>query len=136
MFIEQHAFFDCLNLKSVVVPKSVSGITEYSLGFILDEENVFTPNWRKVDPEFIIYGYTNSVAEEYALFHGINFIPIGELEVLYGDVTGDGMVDLADVILLSKYIAAPTKNYLSREQKTPLISTATEKSPCLMHFCS
>lgn len=52
----------CSSLESVVIPQSVTSIGLYSFA--------------ECSPDFVIYGYANSYAEEYALQNGYKFIDV------------------------------------------------------------
>jgi hypothetical protein len=71
--IVSDAFLNCSELNSITVPKSVASIGEHALGYTIDDSV-----YRKVDG-FTIYGYKNSVAEDYANSNGFTFVPIDEM---------------------------------------------------------
>ena len=55
---------------------------------------------------FTLYGYANSSAEQYGVEYQYPFASIGE-PVITGDITGDGVVDLADAKALFLYSMIP-----------------------------
>lgn len=66
--IEADAFLKCKNINAVIVPKTVTYIGEFALGYTLDE------NGEKVKKEgFVIWGRAGSEAEKYAVNNGITF---------------------------------------------------------------
>ena len=93
--IEQYAFCECSKLKSIIIPKKVTQIGDYALGYdsALNKMNGFT-----------IYGYSGTAAEEYANNNGFTFIPLDEKRIS-GDATGDGKVNIADVIRIQQKLA-------------------------------
>ena len=72
-YIGKYAFDACPGLKSITIPGSVEYIGDYSLGYAYDDGD----NTVKYD-DFIIYGFSGSVAEKYADENGFEFISIGE----------------------------------------------------------
>ena len=97
-FIDEGAFYMCPNLKSVTVPKSVETIEMWALGF--NDDNYIAV--RKDD--FVIKGYRNTEAEIYAGDFDIEFIDLG-FETS-GDINADGIFNIADVVLLQKWLLA------------------------------
>lgn len=68
------------------------------------------------------YGYSDSTMHFSALSNGYDFICLDEVEettttsaplVLYGDINNDGVVSIADIIILLKYFEDPYRNGLS-----------------------
>lgn len=93
--IELWAFLDCPNLKSVTIPKSVTTIENYAFGF------VDTGSDKEVVDGFIVYGYSGTAAQEYAEKYGLKFEALD-----IGDVNNDGQVNIADAVMLQKWILA------------------------------
>lgn len=69
--IGECAFLDCKSLKSITIPASVDKIGDYAFGFITNGEK------KELVPDFVIYGYTGTAAEEYANKYGVKFESIG-----------------------------------------------------------
>ena len=69
--IGEGAFLDCPCLVNVKIPASVENIGDYAFGFLTDGDKM------KLDPRFVIYGYTGTAAEEYADKFGITFESMG-----------------------------------------------------------
>lgn len=66
--IEADAFLKCKNINAVIVPKTVTYIGEFALGYTLNE------NGEKIKKEgFVIWGRAGSEAEKYAINNGIAF---------------------------------------------------------------
>ncbi|MCQ2513930.1 MAG: dockerin type I repeat-containing protein [Ruminococcus sp.] len=55
--------------------------------------------------QYKIYGYSNTVAEQYAEANEIEFVPLEDNRVT-GDVNGDGLINVLDVSELQKYIVS------------------------------
>lgn len=70
------AFIAQPNLKSVVIPSSVTEIGEYAFGYGISEP-IF--GYEKY-PDFTIYGYPNTAAEAYAKENGFTFIDLTDAE--------------------------------------------------------
>ena len=100
MTIEPAAFKVDNKLKSITIPKSVELIDSYSFGW--DWDNEANDNI-KVE-KFTIYGYSGTPAETYAKENGFTFIPLDE-ERTPGDATGDGKLNIADVIRIQQKLA-------------------------------
>ena len=75
IYIGEHAFADCINLKSVTIPASVTYIGYCAFGYVYDEDSC---EYVKVE-SFTIYGYTNSEAYAYARENGFKFVSLGEV---------------------------------------------------------
>ena len=66
--IEADVFLKCKNISAVIVPKTVTYIGEFALGYTLNE------NGEKIKKEgFVIWGRAGSEAEKYAIENGITF---------------------------------------------------------------
>ena len=81
------AFSNCSKLKFATIPYSVRKI----------ENGAF----KNCNADFIMYGYSHSIAAIYASKNGITFVPIDDT-VFYGDVNKDGYIDIKDVTYLQK----------------------------------
>lgn len=122
--IYKGAFGSCKNLTEVVIPKSVVKI--YDSAFLgcqkLQSITVMNPKCvlsKNAIGEFgIIYGYTNSTAEEYAIKQNREFIALEESTLTYGDANVDGIVDLSDAVLIMQSLANPNKYGLSGSDKS------------------
>ncbi len=93
------AFDDCINLKSVTIPKSITSIEYNAFGYYYDMETYDT---KKVDG-FTITGYAGTAAEDYANENGFEFIALEEKKS--GDIDGSGAVDAKDRMTITRYIA-------------------------------
>ena len=88
--IDKNAFNSCIKLEKLFIPRSVTSI----------DPTAFT-NCEKL----VIYGYSDSFAEHYALIYGYDFVAVDAY--LPGDLTGDEFVDINDAILLLQYSMFP-----------------------------
>lgn len=84
------AFYNYENLTTIIVPNSVAG--ELSLGFVGDTKA----------ENLTIVGVKGSSAEQYAEHYGFRFIELNEVS---GDTNGDGVADIADSLMISRYDA-------------------------------
>ncbi len=91
------AFAECSNLTMAVIPESVT--------------NFYVDIFSDVSPDFTICGILGSAAETYANENGFPFVSMEhdpvEPTFLLGDITGDGIIDIADALLLFKYSMMP-----------------------------
>lgn len=80
--IEEYTFYHCINLKEIVIPKSIITIEDRGVGImeIREYENEKKLSYKKKGeqsvPGFVIKGERDSAAEEYANKNGIRFIEI------------------------------------------------------------
>ena len=97
--IEQAAFINCLNIKSITVSANVAEIQDTAFGAYYGMAN---------DPiyieDFTVYGFTGSEAEKYANKNNLIFVGISEL--LVGDVNRDGDINIKDATAIQKHLAA------------------------------
>ena len=95
--IDDYAFYSTA-ITEVTIPKEVTTIGEMALGYVYDSSSGKT-----VVPEnYIIRGYANSAAEEYAKSNNITFIALadeGDIVTIGGAVTSYG--DGSDQVLIS-----------------------------------
>jgi hypothetical protein len=100
--IGRYAFSGCDSLEKIWIPESVVDIEDYALGY----------TGSKVSEILTIYGYSESLAEAYAVENNIPFVAISS-ETVAGDVNGDGTFTIADVVLLQKWLlAAPNASLM------------------------
>ncbi len=92
--VEDYAFHFCNSLKSVSIPASVTEIGQeafgYSDGYFGDPDFPY--------PDFTVYGYARTAAEEYANANGFEFIPLSDADGSFGavDTNGDGEISTAE----------------------------------------
>lgn len=83
---------------------------EYSVS---DESSVSYNDWENVKTgDIVIHGYSNSTAQAYAEKYERKFELIEETSIS-GDVNGDGLFNLADVVLFQKWLLATPKAELA-----------------------
>jgi len=92
-YIENNAFLGCNGITSIIIPKSVTLIGDFSLGYIFYNQ--------KID-NFKIYGYLNSNAESYAQENEFVFIALEEVKPQLGDLDFDGNVTIEDLVIIKK----------------------------------
>lgn len=98
--IKTNAFYNCTELKSVTVPESVTSIGKQALGY-----SYFTDRGYAIIDGFVMYGYEGSKAQEYAEENNIDFIALSDTSIV-GDVNNDGVFNIADAVLLQKWLLA------------------------------
>lgn len=111
------AFGDCYQLTSVILPENVTkvDIVAFENCCNLQSVSIYNPDCeiyghRNTIPSDIIYGYQGSTAESYSKNYSISFIPLDTF-LVKGDVNADGIFDIADVVLLQKWLlAVPNTN--------------------------
>lgn len=97
------AFENCPEIKEVFVPASVDEIGQFAFGYTYsyneetDDESEFPVEG------FVIKGYKNTKAEEYANEHGFKF---EEVSQLLGDSDLDGVITIKDATAIQKYLAS------------------------------
>lgn len=104
--IELHAFFNCINLKSVtILNKDIDNIHKSTIGLYSVAENK-----ANIVDDLVIYGYTGSTAEEYAniIKHihkdaNIKFVYLDTPKIT-GDFNNDEKVSLIDLMLLKRKV--------------------------------
>lgn len=99
--VENIAGINCESLVEVNIPKSIKNI-DSQLGYY---SNKLYNKGNKIE-NFIINGYTNTIAETYAKENGFTFISLGNVENTLGDVNGDGVISILDATEIQKYLAS------------------------------
>ena len=104
------AFGSCYHLTSVILPENVSSIDIVAFEDCCNLESVTVSDpdceiydHRNTISSDVIYGYTDSTAESYAETYGNTFIAIDSIPVR-GDVNADGVLTVADVVSLQKWL--------------------------------
>ncbi len=96
--------------KTLAAAKTATDIYIYDPGCEIFDSKKTIPASYKVSLEndyltgsIVIHGYENSTAQAYAEKYGRLFEPIGD-DALSGDVNGDGLFDIADLVLIQKWL--------------------------------
>ncbi len=111
--IDDYAFMGCTNLESITIenPECVIYDKKSTISNICDFAN------DKISFDGTIYGYENSTAQAYAEKYGYKFEALEpENEIVPGDITGNGKIDLYDAIDICKYIMG-MKTFTEEEMK-------------------
>ena len=129
--IGSHAFSGCTGLTNVTIPKSVTslGVQAFYDCASLNAVTILNPDCRIPEMSFdngydnvnktrkyngTIYGYEGSTAQAWAEKHGCIFKSIEEANLdIMGDVNMDGAFNIADVILLQKWLLAVPDTHLA-----------------------
>lgn len=85
--------FQCRDLTSVRIPKSVDFIDSFSFGYDIGNNK---------ESNFKIYGYLNSSAESYAKDNGFKFIAIDETIYQPGDLNNDRVITTKDLLIMKE----------------------------------
>ena len=100
-FIDDSAFSSCSKLKKITIPPTVREL----------DYQVF---W---DTDVTIKGYTGSPAEAYAEQYEIPFVAIGSVSAqaseLCGDANADGVFDVSDAVLVSRYVVMDKSAFIT-----------------------
>ena len=92
----EDAFVNCTALKEVVFTERIKWIEDHAFGYQKDKRG----NYTRYDG-LTFYGVPGTVAETYALENDIPFVCINSV----GDLDDSGDMDIADVVLLSRFLA-------------------------------
>lgn len=93
--IEEYTFIMCENIKEITLPKSIEYIAPFSIGFTSPYS---------LTEDFVLYGWSNTIVEEYAKNNEITFIAIAA-DIPVGDINLNGKITVQDVTLLQRYCA-------------------------------
>lgn len=106
--IGEGAFNACDSLKSITIPNSVMEIGKNAFGY-----HIYYGENYKID-NLIIYCYSNTVGEQYAIDNGFDYILLDGEQSL-GDLSGDGQITTADVGIINSFargVISPTPEQL------------------------
>lgn len=101
-------FANCSSLKSITIPNSVMEIGKNAFGY-----HIYYGENYKID-NLIIYCYSNTVGEQYAIDNGFDYILLDGEQTL-GDLSGDGQITTADVGIINSFargVISPTPEQL------------------------
>ena len=107
--IDSEAFHGCKSLTEITIPKSVTSIGDMaffkcSISSTILNSECEIGNYNHFD---YIYGYENSTAQTYAEKNNCKFESLEEApekETATGDINGDGEFNIADAVILQKYL--------------------------------
>ena len=111
--LEGYGFNNCSSLESIEIPENVKKLdTNTFFGCNLSCITVNNPDMEIIStddyvlPVEMICGHKDSTAQKYAEQYDIDF---SALSFISGDANLDGMVNLADVVLIMQSLANPSK---------------------------
>ena len=108
--IADYAFWGCTSLTDITIPDSVTSIGERAFADCTSLTNITIPEsvvsigdnaFENCTSFKAITGYPGTEAERYAKDNEIEFIALSD-DLLPGDITGDGSVDIADSLFVAR----------------------------------
>ena len=121
--ISTGAFHDCYNIETVTMPYNVTSIGDYVFDSCYNLKSITIPNIAASVGNYTFFscsgltitGHGGSTSQSYA---ENNRIPFTALAIIYGDIKGDGTVDVSDVIFTLQLLASGNTEELCESQKT------------------
>ncbi len=122
-----HTFKGCSSLKSMTIPENITSIEDYAFQGCSELTKIIIENpeceiendENTISDTATIYGYKDSTAQAYAEKYKRNFVVLddkpSDSKIIKGDVTGDGTIDIADVVAVASYVGDSTQNQLSND---------------------
>lgn len=101
--IDDYAFNGCRHLLSITIPSSVTSIGEKAFGYTAPDAD---GNCKKIEG-FVIYGFKDTAAHQYAIDNGFEFVeleaPLMDYEI--GDVDRDNTLSILDATVIQRHLA-------------------------------
>lgn len=105
MTINNRAFYNCPKLTNILIPNKVKEIGLSAFGYEGDIfDNYDEYGFENVINNFKIQGYSETTAETYASENSIEFISLGNIPILLGDVNADNKINITDATEIQKYL--------------------------------
>lgn len=103
--ISSRAFYNCPKLTNILIPNKVKEIGLSAFGYEGDIfDNYDEYGSENVINNFKIQGYSETTAETYASENSIEFISLGNIPILLGDVNADSKINITDATEIQKYL--------------------------------
>ncbi len=110
--IDMYAFAYCKALEEVTIPENTvymdfaafAECEALSKITVLNPDCIIYPAAETISENAVIYGYTDSTAEEYAVMFDRQFVALNNIPKVKGDVNADGEFNVADAVMLQKYL--------------------------------
>ena len=107
-----YAFAYCKALEELTIPENTvyMDFAAFAECEALSKITVFNPDCiiypatETISGNAVIYGYTGSTAEEYAVMFDRQFVALDNIPKVKGDVNADGEFNVADAVMLQKYL--------------------------------
>ena len=110
--IAEDSFLNCTAMEKIVFDEYVQEIGDHALGYTMDSDG----NYIRCEG-LTIYGVAGTVAETYALENDIPFVAVAATDQKIGDATCDRSVDVADAVLIARYLAEDSEAFMTEQGK-------------------
>lgn len=133
--IHDSAFIGCNNLRTVVLPSTVTVIGEMAFGYtwVFDPEEPVVPGVVTVDADFCLYAYDNAAAITYCEQASVAYTDMSAVET--GDWNLDGVCTTADVRAMLMAVADGMSDYaVWCDRDGDGVLTTVDARECLWHI--